>query len=194
MPKGHCFRAVRKVRPLDEKFWRKVGPENESGCRLWLASCDSRGYGHIWDKGKLRIAHRVAWELTNGPIPDGLWVLHRCDVRRCVNPAHLFLGTHDDNMHDMVRKGRHVPCLGDKNGARTHPERLARGDRRGPRKHKDRMPRGEDHFRTTLTNKDVLAIRTKFTYGHKKLWLAKEYGVGWSTIDRIIRREVWTHI
>ena len=96
---------------LAERFWGKVaflgaGPDD---CWEWRAAKDSYGYGEIskgaHGSGILR-AHRVSWELTNGPIPKGMCILHHCDNPACVNPAHLFLGTIEDNNHDMASKGR----------------------------------------------------------------------------------------
>lgn len=72
------------------------------------------GYGQVRNDYKAYYAHRMAWELVNGPIPEGNYVLHRCDNRRCVNPDHLFLGSFDDNMQDMVQKRRHA--FGERNG------------------------------------------------------------------------------
>ena len=77
-----------------------------SGCWLWIKTTDHKGYAHIRNNGKILLGHRLAWELHNGPIPEGLRVLHHCDVRCCVNPYHLFLGTDSDNMKDCSRKGR----------------------------------------------------------------------------------------
>lgn len=89
---------------LPERFWSKV--EKAEGCWLWTAYRDDDGYGSIRVGRKAELAHRVAWWLTNGPIPPGLHVLHRCDRPECVNPDHLFLGTQLDNVVDMYRKGR----------------------------------------------------------------------------------------
>lgn len=93
-------------RPVADRFWPKV--QRGEGCWLWTGACDTYGYGLIrwrqrdrWDK-----AHRVSWIIASGPIPNGLCVLHKCDNPPCVNPAHLFLGTQADNMHDMKIKGR----------------------------------------------------------------------------------------
>ena len=77
-----------------------------SGCWLWTGSCMANGYGQIGYKGKNAYAHRVSWILHIGPIEPGMHVLHRCDVKNCVNPNHLFVGTADDNMKDMISKGR----------------------------------------------------------------------------------------
>lgn len=76
------------------------------GCRIWTAAKDRDGYGFIQQDGEKRRAHRVAWELENGSIPDGIHVLHKCDTPSCVNPGHLFLGTIADNNRDKFEKRR----------------------------------------------------------------------------------------
>lgn len=98
-------------KPIAERFWPKVDVRGHEECWEWTASRKERGYGVFsrpgHNNGALK-AHRVSWELANGPIPDGLCVLHRCDNPPCVNPAHLFLGTIADNNRDMSLKGRVV--------------------------------------------------------------------------------------
>jgi hypothetical protein len=89
------------------RFIAKV--EAGDGCWLWTSQRTPEGYGqfHFGRRGTPPwYAHRLAWELSNGPIPDGLSVLHHCDTPSCVNPQHLFLGTQTDNMQDASRKGR----------------------------------------------------------------------------------------
>jgi len=95
-----------------ESFHNFYVPVPECGCWLWDHNIGTKGYGLFavrLPKGKSMTygAHRVSWEIHNGAIPKGLQVLHKCDVRNCVNPAHLFLGTHDENMKDMTNKKRH---------------------------------------------------------------------------------------
>lgn len=93
------------------RFWSKVARSDE--CWLWAAGVNSGGYGAFRIDGVHYRAHRVAWQLAFGPIPDGLFVCHRCDVRRCVRPGHLFLGTNADNMRDCAEKGRAHRPLGE---------------------------------------------------------------------------------
>lgn len=88
-------------------------PEPNTGCLLWLKGVDDWGYGTIKIDKKMKKAHRVAWALYNGEIPDGLKILHRCDTPPCINPNHLFLGTDQENNDDMVRKGRRVQVYGE---------------------------------------------------------------------------------
>ena len=94
--------------PLEVRFFAKV--VKSDGCWLWQASKNNKGYGQILvektPKHIVKLAHRVSWEIHNGPIPDGLGVLHACDTPLCVNPQHLFLGTQKDNMVDCAKKGR----------------------------------------------------------------------------------------
>lgn len=112
-------------RPLADRFWEKVNKDGpvpahcpELGpCWLWTASTNKAGYGKIGSGAggpaeQTLLAPRVAWELTNDPIPAGLLALHHCDNPPCVNPAHLFLGTSRDNTQDMIAKGRRVQASG----------------------------------------------------------------------------------
>ncbi|KKM18075.1 hypothetical protein LCGC14_1669330 [marine sediment metagenome] len=92
------------------RFFDKVD-RSGTGCQEWQAGKTKGGYGTFQLDGKTQYAHRVMWSCSFGDIPDGLQVLHRCDNPSCVNPAHLFLGTHADNMKDMRDKGRHSKGL-----------------------------------------------------------------------------------
>src|SRR5213595_2676709 len=80
-------------------------PEPNSGCWLWLGSIDKLGYGKVTVRG-FHLAHRLAYAETKGPIPEGMLVLHKCDVPACINPEHLYVGDSQDNMNDMVMRGR----------------------------------------------------------------------------------------
>jgi hypothetical protein len=88
-------------------FVEKIrSPDGEDGCWIWQGAVGSDGYGRVRRRGTTYSAHRFAYELFKGPIPEELCVMHRCDVPLCVNPTHLALGTKADNSQDMLRKGR----------------------------------------------------------------------------------------
>lgn len=89
-----------------KRFWDKVDKNGPNGCWVWTARPDGNGYGRFKLDDKSQYAHRVSWEWVNGPIPEGLCILHRCDNPLCVRSDHLFLGTHRDNVDDKVKKGR----------------------------------------------------------------------------------------
>ncbi len=100
-----------RVQPVHRRFWNKVRVTD--GCWLWTGALCPNGYGNftlfaqsVRRERQVVTSHRMAWVLTHGEIPDGLLVLHRCDVRRCCNPDHLFLGTYRDNSRDGIQKRR----------------------------------------------------------------------------------------
>lgn len=119
---------------FEERFWPKVDTGTDpNSCWLWTGAIKSNGYGHIGNRGgPYLMAHRASWQLHYGPIPDGLCVCHRCDVRNCVRPDHLFLGNVRENLRDMMDKGRHTP----------HPRLLSNED---AGKIKRRLETGESH-------------------------------------------------
>lgn len=185
-------------------FWTKVdknGPVHpilKTRCWVWTAGVfheDHGGsYGQFYGFLETR-AHRVAYILShnNKPIPKELMVLHRCDNTLCVRPGHLFLGTHQDNMRDMVNKGR--SASGDRASFRVHPESRPFGNKNGSRKHPERLKRGEDHPSAKLTEAIVRKIRQRYaTGGISQESLGMIYGVGQNTISAVILRQTWKHV
>lgn len=149
------------------RFWAYV--DKTPTCWLWTGAAHRSGYGRFqssnYSEPKIICqAHRFSYELANGPITDGLWVLHRCDVPACVRPEHLFLGTQSDNMQDAVTKGRH---------------------RCGHQS-------GEDHPHAKLTAKQVAEMRQLRSDGALLKPLALKFGVGTSQVYRIVTGLSWS--
>lgn len=142
--------------------------EMPSGCIEYASPRNFHGYGKISEGGRAGrdlMAHRVAWELANGPIPEGMYVCHKCDNPPCCNVDHLFLGSPADNMWDKVNKGR-------ANAAR-----------------------GEGHCKTPLTENDVRLIRDLYsTGGYSTRQLGERFGISGVNIWKIVKRKSWKHI
>ncbi len=138
-------------------------------------------------------AHRFSWTLANGPIPDGLFVLHRCDNPPCVRPDHLFLGTQLDNRRDCVQKIR--TATGERHGFHTHPESRMAGDRNGLRIHPERAAMGERNAQARLTAPQVMEIRRLYALGGTTYRsLGQRFGVSTSQVALIVQRKKWAHI
>jgi hypothetical protein len=121
-------------------------------------------------RGRDEMAHRIAWELTHGPIPDRLLALHKCDNPACVRPDHLFLGTHKDNTQDMLAKGRH------RTGSRLQ------------------MARGEQLPQARLTEAAVREIRRLLALGTRGCDIAQQFMVSPMTISDVARGATWRHV
>lgn len=157
-------------------IWPQV--QKTSTCWLWIGPLSASGYGAVKYQQRIWRAHRLIYTLTHGPIPDDMLVCHHCDVRNCVNPAHLFLGTAKDNAEDAVRKGRTL--RGDRHISRTHPEV---------------MPRGERHGMAVLTENEARSIlelyrETRLSFRE----LAGRYGVTKATIKDLVAGRTWAHL
>lgn len=156
------------MRPyIKTRFFAKVR-KDKSGCWLFEACRDRLGYGAFRLRGKIIRSHRVAWELHNGPIPSAAHVLHKCDVRNCVNPEHLYIGTHADNMRDRRDRGR------------------------------DRLPKpikGEKHHKAVLTERIVREMRLlRSRDGLYYRQIAAIFNVNFGTAYAAINRASWREV
>ncbi len=113
---------------MSHRFWSKVA--KSAACWEWTASRGQTGYGKAYKGKRFVAAHRRAWELAFGAIPEGMCVCHTCDNRGCVRPEHLFLATHEQNMADMVRKGRSPDNVGESNPSARLSDDAVRAIRR----------------------------------------------------------------
>ena len=110
----------------EERFHKQTDKNHESGCWLWIGAITSNGYGNMKIKGLQIPAHRFSYKFHYGSIPEGLCVLHKCDVRNCVNPDHLFVGTVTDNNRDCMKKGRRPAPIGERHGGTKLTEKQAK--------------------------------------------------------------------
>lgn len=160
---------------VEERFWSKV--DTTGDCWIWTSAIVTGGYGVLHIGNKNIKAHRLAWEFERGEIPEGLFVLHRCDTPNCVRIDHLFLGTHDDNMQDMVQKGR--SARSENHGQHIHPERTARGG---------------NHGKAKLNEEKVRCIKQYIREGRTHADIADQYGVSVGTINNIAQGINWKHV
>lgn len=176
-----------------ERFWvcidRSGGPD---ACWPWIGHIHATGYGRMTVNYRPRYAHRTAYELVIGPVPKSLCVCHSCDNRSCCNPAHLWIGTTQDNTADRHRKGR--DARGKRNGCHTRPETVARGERHWSKKHPERTLKGEQNPIARLTENDVRSIRQHHAAGVGLTALGKEFGVTKQAIRLIVIRKNWPHV
>lgn len=155
-------------KPKRGDFWSRV--EKTDGCWLWRGAKSSNGYGNLSRGGRWLSAHRYSWIMSNGD-PGDMCVLHRCDVRLCVNPDHLFLGTKADNARDRDSKGR----------GRCFINARSRG-------------KGEDNGNSRLTEQDVGAIKVQLAFGIPQQEIADCFGVTQPVISAINRGRSWSHV
>jgi hypothetical protein len=155
--------ASRRLTDTDQ-FRKRVEFDTNGGCWLWRHHLSRNGYGQTVVQGSTSLAHRVSWEVHRGPIPDGAHVCHRCDVRACVNPDHLFLGTHADNMADMARKGRRISLPG------------------------ERAPNAK------LTDAQAAEVIRLLDSGMRPAAVAREMGLPFRAVIRIRQGAAWGHL
>jgi len=151
---------------LLERFWAKVLVQGGDLCWLWQGSCDRDGYGRFTKDGCTITASVMAYEFAYGGVPEGMWVLHRCDNPPCVRPSHLFFGTARDNSRDMISKGRGRSLQGELNGGGAK-----------------------------MTSQKVITMRAQYATGRFTfVHLGRLYGISEITAARICKRQNWKHV
>lgn len=150
-----------------DRFWNKVDKESEEDCWEWTAS-KRVGYGAFKLNNRTYSSHRISFYLTNGEIPEGDMILHKCDNRSCVNPKHLYSGNRSDNTNDVIERSS------------WHPSQNA--------------DKGESAQNSKLSKEDVIEIRERYDSGETQVELAKEFPVGQQHISDIVREKIWKHI
>jgi hypothetical protein len=150
------------------RFWNRVPNRPDAGCWEWTGATNSEGYGRLMVARRTRMAHRVSWELHNGPIEPGWLVCHHCDNPRCVRPDHLFLGSFGDNLRDMFRKGR---------------------DRGFQRRRQ-----GTDAWNHKLNDDAVRIMRVMRVGGQSYRTIGKRFGVDGATARYAVTGKQWRHV
>ena len=145
---------------LAHRFWSKVDPAPGQCCWEWTACKTTRGYGFFKLNYRNVHAHRVAYTLTKGEIPDGLVVRHTCDNRLCCNPDHLILGTQADNIADMHKRKRNNQPQGEQNGRCKLTAKQAMEIYKSP------LPQNEIAELHNITQRNVSSIKSKKTWKH----------------------------
>ncbi len=155
-----CWRPL----SIEDRFKKRIKID-KNGCWIWVGSTNNRGYGTFWNGKVADFAHHFSWEIANHQtIPNGSFILHSCDNPSCVNPSHLRLGSHKDNMEDMLSKGR------------------------------QRVPKGEESGRCKYSEKIIRAIRFRAANGENTKILEKEFNISRQYLKDIIDRKYWKHI
>jgi hypothetical protein len=151
-------------------FWEKVDRSGgKDACWIWTRYADTNGYGALKVWGKKVTAHRYSYELAYGQVPEGMEVCHRCNERLCVNPGHLYAGTRQQNVADMIAAGN--------SGLRPPPPK-----------------QGSDHPSAVLTEAEVIDIYQRAWSGGSQIQIAQEYGVSKHTISDIKHGKSWHHL
>jgi len=158
------YSLEQNMKTLKERFERNFTKGKDNECWIWNGPKNAQGYGMIWDKRASHKAHRISYKLYREEIPIGFYVMHICDIPSCVNPFHLFIGTHADNMHDMYVKGR--------------------------RNHSLCGVKGENHYRAKLTEKEIIEIRTNALTSKE---IQRLFNIKQNHVSKIRLGIIWKH-